>query len=175
METTTKSKLALKGVFTWEVHREGKLLYSDTFQNSFTNEGLNHILNTVIAGSAAVATWYCVLSETNTAASTALTYAVPSFTETTAYDEALRPAYQEAPASAQSITNAGTVAVFTISATKTMYGAGLVGGGTAGSTKANTAGGGYLLCYSLAGTSRAVVDNDVINLTYVVSAADDGV
>ena len=171
----TKQGAKLKGQYNWRIIRDGKVIYDDTFRNSFTNEGLNHILNTVIAGSTAITAWYTVLSETNTAASTALTYAVPSFTETQSYDETLRPAYQEAPASAQSTTNAGTVAVFTISATKTIFGAGLVGGGTAGSTKADTAGGGKLLCYALAGTSRAVVDNDVINLTYVITAADDGV
>ena len=170
-----KEAVKLRGQFTWEIKRAGSTLYKDTFHNSFTNEGLNHILNTVVCGSAQIATWYTILSETNTAASTALTYAVPSFTESAAYDETLRPTYQEAPAAAQSTTNAGTVSVFTISATKTMYGAALVGGGTAGSTKSDTAGGGKLLCYALAGTSRAVVDNDVINLTYVITAADDGV
>ena len=170
-----KSGAKLKGQFNWVILRDGKEIYNDSFHNAFTNEGLNHILNTVVAGSAAITAWYTIIVETNTAASTALTYAVPTFTENTTYDEALRPAYAEAPASAQSTTNAGTVAVFTCSSTKTIYGAGLVGGGTAGSTKADTAGGGKLLCYALAGTSRAVVDNDVINLTYVITAADDGV
>ena len=171
----SKEGTKLKGRFNWRIIRDGKVVHDDIFRNSFTNEGLNHILNTVVCASAAITAWYTILSETNTAASTALTYAVPSFTETEAYDEALRPAYQEAPAAAQSVTNAGTVSTFTINATKTMYGAALVGGGTAGSTKADTAGGGKLLCYALAGTSRAVVDNDVIQLTYVITAADDGV
>ena len=170
-----KEGVKIGGTFIWECFREGKRIWKDSFHNVFTVEGMAHMLNTVICGSTAITTWYTVLSETNTAASTAMTYAVPSFTETTSYDETLRPAYQEAPVSGTSVTNAGTVAVFTISATKTMYGAGLVGGGTAGSTKANTAGGGTLACYALAGTARALVDNDVINLTYVLSAADDGV
>ncbi len=151
-------------------------LFDDTFHNIVTNEGRNHILDVVLHATAAVTTWYCEIGETNTAASTALTYAVPSFTACTSYDEATRPAYAEAAANTGGVTtNAGTVAVFTISATKTVYGAALVGGGTAGSTKADSAGAGVMLCYALAGTARACLDNDVLNLTYTVSCADDGV
>jgi hypothetical protein len=56
-----------------------------------------------------------------------------------------------------------------------MYGASLVGGGTGATTKGDAAGGGTLLCYAKFTASRAVYDNDIINLTYVISAADDGV
>jgi hypothetical protein len=104
-----------------------------------------------------------------------MTYATPTYTESTAYDELTRPAYNEAAASSQSITNSANKAVFTISGTKTMYGASIVGGGTAASTKGDTAGGGTLFCYAKFDNARAVYDNDVLNLTYTISAADDGV
>jgi len=171
----TKSKIGFRGEWLAECYRDGKLIWVERTHNIITNDGLNHILDIVLHGSTQITTWYCVLSETDTAAAAGMTYAVPVFTETTAYDEATRPAYNEAAASSQSITNSASKAVFTISGTKTMYGAALVGGGTAGNTKSDTAGGGTLLCYAKFTASRAVVDNDVINLTYTLSAADDGV
>jgi hypothetical protein len=152
-----------------------RLKWVSKFHNIITNEGLDHILNVILHGTTAIGTWYCALVETNTSPAAGLTYATPSFTESTAYDEATRPAYVEAAASSQSITNAASKAVFTISGTKTIYGAALVGGGSAPTTKGDAAGGGTLLCYGLASPSRSVVDNDIINLTYAIGAADDGV
>jgi hypothetical protein len=153
---------------------ERRLIWEDTFHNILTDEGLNHILNVVLDAATQITTWYVGLSETNTTPVAGLTYAVPSFTESTAYDEATRPEYVEAASTAKSITNSANKAVYTMSATKTIYGAALFGGGTGASTKGNTAGGGKLLCYALCSPSRAVVDNDVINATYTVTSADDG-
>lgn len=185
-----KASIKLKGMFHWECWsafnddgsryrdlrgRYGRRLkWADDFQNIVTNEGLTHILNAVLAGGTQITTWYCTLVETNTSPAAGMTYATPTYTESTAYDEATRPAYVETVTD-QSCTNSASKAVFTISATKTMYGASLVGGGSAPTTKGNTAGGGTLLCYALASPSRSVVDNDVINLSYTISAADDGV
>jgi len=138
------------------------------------NQGLNHILNVVLHGATQISPWYCVLSETNTAPAAGMTYAVPSFTETTAYDEATRPEYNEAESTAQSTTNSANKATFTASATKTFYGAALVGGGTAPSTKGDTAGGGTLLCYGLFATAQPVIDGNIVNLTYTVTSADAG-
>ena len=171
-----RSGLKLKGRFQLECRdKNGKLKWTEDIHNIITNEGLDHILNVILHGTSAIATWYCVMSETNTAPAAGLTYAVPSFTELQAYDEATRPAYVEAAASGQSITNSANKAVFTINDTKTLYGAALVGGGTDGNTKGDTAGGGTLLCYALFSSSRAVVNDDVVNLTYTLGAADDGV
>jgi len=184
METEIKERAKLRGMFHWECWRPYKedhgivfarKQWEDDFHNIITNEGLDHILNVILHGSTQITTWYCGLVETNTTPAAAMTYATPSFTESTAYDEATRPAYNEAASSSQSITNSANKAVFTISGTKTMYGAALFGGGSAATTKGDAAGGGTLLCYALASPSRSVVDNDVINLTYQLSAADDGV
>ena len=185
-----KSGAKFRGNFIWECwnawnedgtrHRDAsgrfarRLKWRDEFHNIVTNEGLTHILNTELAGGTAITTWYCGIVETNTAPASGMTYAVPSFTECTTYDEATRPAYVEV-VTAQSCTNSASKAVFTISATKTIYGAALFGGGSAPTTKGDTAGGGTLLCYAQASPSRSVVDNDVINLTYTITAADDGV
>ena len=101
-----------------------------------------------------------------------MTYDVPVFTESTAYDEGTRPAYVEAAASSGSMTNSSNKAVFTIDASKTMYGAALFSIDTKGD---HTQGANNVLyCYAKFGTSRSVIDNDVINLTYTVTSADDG-
>ena len=171
-----KSKAKLKGIFEVECFdKYGNLKWKERVSNIITNEGLDAILDIMIHGATQIATWFCTLVETDTAPAAGMTYAVPVYTESTAYDEATRPEYVEAAASSQSITNSANKAVFTIDATKTMYGASLVGGGSAPSEKGNTAGGGTLLCYAKFAASRSVVDNDVINLTYTLSAADDGV
>jgi len=171
----TKSRAKLKGRFIVECFRKGKLLWEEDVGNIITNEGLDAILDVMLHAATQITTWYCTLVETDTAPAAGMTYAVPVYTESTAYDEATRPAYVEAAASSQSITNSANKAVFTIDAAKTMYGASLVGGGGAPTTKADAAGGGTLLCYAKFAASRAVVDDDVINLTYTLSAADDGV
>jgi hypothetical protein len=171
-----KERAKFRGRFEVECHdKDGKFKWREDIHNIITNEGLDAILNIMLHAATQITTWYCALVETDTAPAAGMTYAVPVYTESTAYDEATRPAYVGAAASGQSITNSANKAVFTISGTKTMYGAALVGGGSAATTKADAAGGGTLLCYAKFGTARAVVDDDVINLSYTLSAADDGV
>src|SRR4030042_1779466 len=150
-----KEYAKLKGRFQVECFRKGKLIWKEDVHNLVTNEGLDAILNIMLHGATQITTWYCTLVETNTTPAAAMTYGTPSYTESTAYDEATRPAYNEAAASSQAITNSANKAVFTISGTKTMYGASIVGGGSAATTKGNTAGGGTLLCFALFTSSRA--------------------
>jgi hypothetical protein len=170
-----KSGAIFKGIWEIEVFNKHKTLLSHCqFQNLLTDEGLNHILNVILHAATQITTWYVVLSETNTAAAAGMTYAVPSFTETTAYGEATRPEYVEANSTAKSTTNSANKAVFTANASKTIYAAGLVGGGSAATTKGNTAGGGTLLCYGLFGTAQPVISGNVVNATYTLTSADAG-
>lgn len=155
--------------------KHGNLKWTEKVHNLVVNQGLNAILDIMLHASTQITTWYVAIFETDTTILATHTYAVPGYTESSSYDEATRPAYNEAAASGQSITNSANKAQFTISATKTIYGAALVGGGTGASTKADTAGGGTLLCAVKFATSRSVVDDDVLQVTYTISAADDGV
>jgi hypothetical protein len=158
-----------------DIYRNGKLLYRDEIHNLVTNQGQNHMLDVVLHGTTPITTWYLVMSETNTTPALTMTYATPAFTETQAYAEATRPAYVEAASSSQSVTNAANKGTFTMNASKTLYGAGLVGGGTDPTVKANTAGGGTLLNFALFSVARDVISGDVVNLTKINTAADDGV
>ena len=169
-----KGGLKLGGFYTLECWRKGKLVWTEKTHNIVTNEGLNSVLNVYLHAATQITTWYLLLFETNTTPSAGTTYETPVFTEcTTSYDEATRPVFNEAAASSQSITNSANKATFTFNATKTLYGGALVGGGSAATTKGNTAGGGTMFSAGKFTTERIVYDTDVVNLTYTSPAQDD--
>lgn len=172
---SNRSGIRLGG--TWEFvckDKFGNVKWVEKQHNLLTNEGLDHILDVVLHGSTQITTWYVAIFESDTIILATHTYASPGFTECTAYDEANRPEYVEAAASSQSVTNSANKATFTFNATKIIYGASLLGGGTGASTKGDTAGGGTELCAVQFSSSRSVVDDDTLDVTYTVSAADDG-
>lgn len=162
----------------WRQGEDGLYLLSKTQDtNVVTNQGLDKLLNVMFGAAGGgeetqITTWYVTLVESNTTPAAGLTYATPTYTESTAYTEGTRPAYVETASSGQSINNSASKATFTINASKTIYGSSLVGGGTAPTTKGDTAGGGYLYCYSLFGSSKSVVSSDVLNITITLTAAD---
>lgn len=144
------------------------LIHVQKSSNIVTDEGLDCALNSLL-GNDNVATWYLALVETDTSPAAGMTYAVPVFTESTAYDEANRVTYVDVPSSGQMITNSASPGVFTISDTKSFYGGAMM----SFATKGNTAeAGAILLCYSKFPVQRDLVDDDVLNMTYVMNAAD---
>ena len=163
-------RFLLKGRYKAECYDGDNLLWTDYAENLVTNEGYNAVLDIMFHADTQITTWYFAPVETDTTAAVTMTYATPVFTESTAYDEATRQAWTEAAASSQSMTSA-SVATITISATKTLYGLALVGGGTAATTKGDAAGGGTLWSYAKFGAGHAVVDGNVINLTYTTGKA----
>jgi hypothetical protein len=163
------------GIFTAECYGpDGVKKWEESAHNLVTTEGIAHVLNALLHGSTQITTWYVVPFENDHTPAAGNTYAVPGYTECTAYDEIARQAYNEAEAAAGSVTNSANKATFTISDTKTIYGAALVGGGTDADTKSDTAGGGTLLCLATFASSRSVADDDTLQITYTFSAADDG-
>jgi hypothetical protein len=154
--------------------KNGKIKWVEETTNIVTNEGLDHALNVLFHGDTQITTWYMVLSESPTTPLATHTYAVPGFTEVdAAIDEATRPEFEEAAASSQSMTNSANKADFTFNASKTVYGAAIVGGGTDANTKSDTAGGGTLWCSALFATEKLVNVTDIISLTYTLTSADD--
>jgi len=161
----------------WEIvcrRPDGTVKWTERVKNLVVNEGLDAILDIMFHAATQITTWYVAIFESDTTILATHTYAVPGYTESTAYDEATRPEYNEAAASSQSITNSANKATFTMNATKTIYGAALVGGGTGPDTKGDTAGGGTLFCAAQFSASKSVEDNDTLEVTYTISAADDG-
>ena len=162
-----------RGIWTVEHYRSGRLISLEgNIRNIVTAEGRDAHLDIMFHGGTQITTWYLVTFESNTTPASGHTYAVPVYTECTAIDEATRPEWQEAAVSSQSITNSANKGTFTYNATKTIYGAALVGGGSAPTTKGNTAGGGTLFCSVPFGTSKPVVSTDVLKITITVNETD---
>jgi len=88
--------------------------------------------------------WYVILFDSNFYPGRECTYAVPGYTEFTGYTQATRPEYDEDAVSNFIISNATNKAYFTISTATILYGAGIVGRGSAPNTKGDIAGGGVL-------------------------------
>ena len=169
-----KELFGLKGKYRIRVYNnkeEMELISECETPNTVTNEMYNHILNTVFHGGTPITTWYLGVFETNTTPDALTTYAVPVFSESTAYDEATRPEFVESAASSQSLNNTSSKATFTASATKTFYGAFLCGGGTAPSTKGDVAGDGVMASAAKFGTAQPVIDGNVVALEYIISKA----
>jgi len=164
--------IGIKSIWEWEHFREGKLIDTWKEPNIVTNEGLDALLDIMFHADTQLTTWYVLIFETDTTPAAGTTYATPVWTESAAYGEGTRPAYVEAAASSQSMTNSANKAVFTMNATKTIYGAALVGGGTDADTKSDAAGGGTLYCASKFAASKSVVNTDVLNVTITLTAAD---
>ncbi len=169
-----KSGIRLGGRFITECYdKEGNFKWVDLTHNLVTDEGNTRILNTMFKGTTQIATWYAGLVESNTTATSTMTYDVPIFTETISYDEVTRPAYVVIAATQSTITNAAAKATFTASATKTIYGAAIFSKNTKGDHPAGADN--VLYCYGKFAAERDVVDDDVMNLTYIITSADDAV
>lgn len=163
------AKFLVSSFWKWELYREGTLLWEDQNHNVCTDEGLNRLLDVMFHGTAATATWYVAIFESNTTPLTTHTYAVPGYTESSAYTEGTRQEYVEGAASGKQITNSSNKATFSINATKTIYGGALV----SLSTKADTAGGGVLYCSSqFSGGGKSVTSGDTLKVTITLTAAD---
>lgn len=150
------------GIFHVEHWRGGKLLSVSDDKNLVVNQGINHMLNVTLNAITQVTTWYIGIFEGNytpVATDTAAGFPAAA-TESTAYAEAARVTYNEATSTAQSVTNSASVAVFTINATKTIYGAFL----SSVSTKSATTG--TLFAASRFATARSVISGDTLNVTY---------
>lgn len=168
-----KARVKFGGVFEVECYRpDGSLAWREDVHNIITDEGLNRFLDVMLHGTTQIAAWYCGLVESNTDPAADMNYDVPVFTECTAYDEATRPAYNEAAASNKVTTNSANKAVFTMSGSKTLYGAFLASVSTKGD---HTAGANnVLLNYGRFNEGKVVQDDYVVNFSYTLSAADDG-
>ncbi len=169
---TDKEKFLIKSIWNWEQFRNGKLIDKWQEQNICTDEGLNALLDIMFHSVTQLTTWYVLIFESDTTPAAGTTYAVPVFTECTTYDEATRPEFVEAAASSKSISNTANKAEFTISASKTVYGAALVAGGSAAPTKGDVAGGGTMYCASQFSSSKAVEDDDVLKVTVTLTSSN---
>lgn len=170
------SRFKFQGKFIAKCYdKNGNFKWKTETKNLVVNEALNHALDSIFHATTQITTWYVGLFESDTTILATYTYASPGFTECTAYSQSTRPEYNEAAAASQSITNSANKAQFSMNATKTIYGAFLVGGGSTPDTKGDTSGGGTLWCAAQFISPKDVNSGDTVEITYTLTSADDGV
>ena len=163
-----ESNIQLAANWTTELIRGGQLIdVRDEGHNIFTTEGMNFMLDEIFnAGGACTGDLYVGLFNANITPAITDTAAVhlsctdgtySELTPTTEMDEAARQAYVVAAAATRNVTNTASKAVFTMATSQTIYGGFICTGSV------STSDSGSLIC-AKAFTSRAVVDNDVLNI-----------
>ena len=178
------SNLSPRGRFQVEHWRDGRLVGVYEFPNGITNEGKDQILDTQFDAATQITTWYLGLIDNAnfTALAAADTYdeidqagngwdEFSDYTDPGNGDSATtRPVWNPDAASSQTITN-GTVVVFDITATGTIKGLFLAGGGTAPENKGDHAAGSTLWATALFDSGDVDVQNgDQLKATYTVTA-----
>jgi len=164
--------------------RNGQKINEYHFPNGITNEGKNHLFDVHFHGTAAMATWYMgLIDNLNYSALDAtdlyddIDQAGNGWDEFALYTDAgngdsatTRPAWDEAAASAQSITNS-SVTVFDVTGSGTVKGLFLVAGTNANVKGDHTAGTAHKLwATALFSGDVAVLSADQLKVTYTVSA-----
>jgi hypothetical protein len=166
-------RLKLMGMWTI-IHKDrwGRILDIEKIKNLITDQGVNYIMDAGMHGSTPISAWYMAPWSASHTPAAGNTYATPGYTEANAqYDEATRQEWVEGAASSKVMTNA-SAAVITANTDVTIYGIGLVGGGSAPSTKGNTAGGGTLFACTAFGSSKSLSSAETLSITYTLTGAD---
>ncbi|MEJ0015713.1 MAG: hypothetical protein WDN25_03955 [Acetobacteraceae bacterium] len=142
----------------------GRLRWQEDVHNLVTTEGKNDLLTKYLKASSYTAAWYAGLvsgsSPTLAAGDTAAQIGGSNgWTEFTAYSESVRQTATYGSASAGSIDNSASKAVFSIN------GGGTVGGAFLVSTSTKSGTSGVLFGEAAFGTARTVVSGDTLSVT----------
>ena len=166
------------------IFRRGSWLWEPTSDWAFghnivTNEGLAYVVDVAFREVADIAPWYCVgYTDAGTYTPAAGdTYATPVHDEFDGadIDETVRQAWVDGtPTGTTTRSVAGSAVTYTGDQSFTAQGAAMKGGGTAATTLQNTAGGGSLLCASDFSSTVAITLDATLDITYTLTAADDG-
>jgi hypothetical protein len=146
-------------------------LWEQNASNIVTNEGKDALNNVMFHSGTQITQWKIAIFNTNTSTTAAMTYAVPLYTESSGYDEAVRPAFTPAASSSQHVTNTANRAAFTMNVGTTIYGCSLLGGGSAAATKGDVGGGGTLYAVVLFDTPSVVVATNILSVGMTVIQA----
>jgi len=171
-----ESGLGFHGEVFLRHFRGGELIYQEKGSNIFTTAGRNYLLDIIFGttSKAAAAIFYVGIFKLNvtpaagdlaaTCLGAAGTYGECQDAD---YDSPLtdKPSYVIAASASASCTNSAAPASFTIAGSITVYGAFL------STVAAKTATTGYLMSGKKFTTARAVVDDDVLAVTYTISAS----
>lgn len=141
--------------------------------NTFTNEGLNYLLNSAFGGGAPITQFFLAPFSGNVTPNAGWTAASfpGSATEFTAYAGTTRPQWVEANADSQVIGNTASQAVFTFNAggPYNLYGMALLSASAKGATT-----GILVAAMRFAAPRLNQLAGDRLAVEYTLSAADDG-
>lgn len=153
------------GVFTVECYGpDGKLRWKDTAKNLIPDVGINHILDVVFHGNTQVTTWYIGLKNAGTVAAADTLASHAGWAENSNYTGD-RKEFNEAAASAKSITNSANKASFSINAdAQTIAGAFLSSVSTGTSGVLGSAA-------DFDGGNKSCDDGDTLEVTYTVTGS----
>ena len=171
-----ESNLNFHGHVFTDHFRDGRLIHTcDQGGNTFTTEGMAYLLNIIFGTTSKTgsAIFYVGIFKNNVTPAVGDT-AAAKLGAAGAYGECQdadydspatdKPSYTIATTSTATCTNAASPASFTIAGSITVYGAFL------STSKAKTATDGYLMCAKKFSASRAVIDDEVLSVTYVITA-----
>ncbi len=174
-----KDGVSFRGDWKCDHFRNGLLISDGLWEpdpNIFTTEGMARLLNIVFHDIAKAASliWYVGIFKTNVTPALGDTVAAKlgaagdyGECQDADYDDPAtdKPSYVTVDTATAVITNAASKAHFVIAASITIYGAFL------STEKAKTATTGYLMCAKKFAASRAVIDNDELDVTYQITAS----
>ena len=144
----------------------GEFKWNTQGHNIITNVGLDHSLDVILHGTTQTSPWYVGLKNAGAVAAGDTSASHAGWTENSNYT-GNRQEYVEAAASGQSTTNSASKASFSIDTdSQTIAGAFL------DSAASGTAG--ILLCVADFASAKAADNGDTLEVTYTISAADDG-
>ena len=166
MGSGLKATVTEKNHYKVECVRDGKVIWTEEFDNLVPTAGLSYLL-TAGFKSAGSTTWYVALvGSTSTgfvAGDTSASHA--AWTEITGYTNTVRPTLTLGAVSSGSVDNSASTAQFTMTGSTTVYGAAIIDS----LTKGTGVGTGGLYGEGAFSTSRAVVANDVLNVTITLT------
>ncbi|CAN5813559.1 hypothetical protein BH20PSE1_BH20PSE1_00960 [soil metagenome] len=153
-------------LYTVEHIRDGRVLSVERVHNLAPLEAREYLLSVGANAGSQITTWYCGIFEGNYTPIDSNTMAnFPGLaTECVAYDEASRPEWVEAAPSAGNITNSASKAVFTINASKTIYGAFL----SSSAVKSGVAG--KLLSTARFATAKVMDAGEILRVTGTIQS-----
>lgn len=153
-----------RGVFTFELIRNGEVVHVENYHNTVVNEGKNEILSIMFNSGSQITTWYIGLIDSTGYSSNPATDTMSShagWAELTGYSDANRQAWGVGAPSSQSITN-GTPATFNINASGSVRGIFVVSNNTKGGTTGKLWSTGVF-------TAVPIVNGDQVKITYTLS------
>lgn len=141
------------------------VLSTEDVSNIIPTEGLDYVVGAALKGVSQISSWFIALFEGNytpVAGVTAATFPAAA-TESTAYAETNRVAWTGGAVSGGSVSNTASKAVFTMNATKTIYGIAQ----TSLLTKSGTTG--TLVSVARFAAAKSVVADDILNVTSTIT------